>query len=57
MHVFGLWEEAREPTHTQGEQANSTQKVPRWELNLEPSHCEATVLTTTPPCSLERYHM
>ena len=41
----------REPTHTRGEHANSTQKGPRWGLNLEPSRCEAMVLTTTPPCS------
>jgi len=41
----------REPTHTQGEHANSTQKGPSRELNLEPSCCEATLLTTTPPCS------
>ena len=49
MHVYGWWEEAgvpREATHTRG--AHSTQKG----LNLEPSCCEATVLTTTPPCSL-----
>ena len=36
----------RETTHTQEEHAN-----PRWGLNQEPSRCEATVLTTTPPCS------
>ena len=41
----------REPTHTRGDYANSTQKSPRWGLNLEPSCCEATVLITTPPCS------
>jgi len=43
MHVFGQWEEA---TDALGEHANSTQKGPRWVLNLEPSRCEATVLTT-----------
>ena len=37
--------------HTRGEHANSTQKGPSWELNLEPSCCEATVLTTTLLCS------
>ena len=31
--------------------ANSTQKGPSWELNLEPFHCEATVQITTPTCS------
>ena len=41
----------REPTHTRGEHTNSTQKGPRWGSNLEPSRCEAMVLTTTPPCS------
>ena len=41
----------REPTHTGGEHANSTQKGPSWELNLELSRCEVTVVTTTPPCS------
>ena len=41
----------REPTHTWGEHANSTQKGPSQKLNLEPSRCEAMVLTTTPPCS------
>jgi len=40
----------REPTHTRGERANSTQNGPSQELNLEPSRCEITVLTTTPPC-------
>ena len=49
--VGGSQNTQREPTHTQGEQANSTLKGPRWGLNLEPSRCEATVLTTTPPCS------
>jgi len=39
----------REPTHTRGEHANSTQKG--WDSNQEPSCCEATVLTTTPMCS------
>ena len=47
----GSWSTRREPTHTRGEHANSTQKGPSQELNLEPSCCEATVLTTTPPCS------
>jgi len=51
--VGGSQSTRREPTHTQGEHANSTQKSPRWGLNLEHSHCEATVLTTTPPCSPE----
>jgi len=37
----------REPTHTRGEHANSTQKGPSWESNLEPSCCEVTVLTNT----------
>jgi len=41
-----------ERTHAlQGEHENSTQKGPSRELNLEPSHCEATVLTTIPPYS------
>ena len=43
--------------HTQGEHANSTQKGPSWESNLEPYCCEATVLTTTPPCSLRHRTM
>jgi len=41
----------REPTHTQEEHANSTQKGPSQDSNLEPSSCEAVVLTTTPLCS------
>ena len=41
----------REPTYTRGEHVNSTQKGPSRELNPEPSRCEETVLTTTPPCS------
>jgi len=49
--VGGSRSTRREATHTWGEHANSTQNGPRWELNLEPSCCEATVLTTTPPCS------
>jgi len=40
----------REPMHTQEEHANPTQKGPK-ASNLEPSCCEAAVLTTTPPCS------
>jgi len=55
MHVFGQWEEVEVPGEnpriTQGEQANPTQKGPSWELNQQPSCCEATVLTTTPPSS------
>ena len=39
----------REPMHTRGEHANSTQLSRSQESNLEPSRCEATVLTTTPP--------
>ena len=50
--VGGSRSTRREPTYTRGEHANSTQKGPRWGSNLEPSHCEATVLTTTPPCHL-----
>ena len=46
-----FWTVGGEPMHTWGEHANSTQKGPSWELNLEPSRCEATVLNTTPPCS------
>ena len=38
--VGGSQNTRREPTHTRGKHAN-----------LEPSCCEATVLTTTPPCS------
>ena len=49
--VGGSWSTQREPMHKWGEHANSTQKGPRWGLNLEPSRCEVTVLTTTPPCS------
>ena len=49
--VGGSQSTQREPTHSRGEHANSTQKGPSRELNLEPSCCEATVLTTTPPCS------
>ena len=37
----------RELTDARGEHANSTQKEPTWDLNQEPSYCEATVLTTT----------
>jgi len=37
--------------NTWEEHANYTQTGPSWELNLEPSSCEATILTTTPPCS------
>ena len=49
--VGGSRSTRREPTHTRGEHANSTQKGHKRGSNLEPSHCEATVLTTTPPCS------
>jgi len=49
--VGGSRRTRREPTQTRGEHANSTQKGPRWGSNLDPSRCEATVLTTTPPCS------
>jgi len=49
--VGGSRSTRREPTHTRGEHANSTQKGPRRGSNLEPSHCEVTVLTTTPPRS------
>ncbi|XP_060775535.1 SLIT-ROBO Rho GTPase-activating protein 3 isoform X2 [Neoarius graeffei] len=42
----------RKPTRTRGEHANSAQKGPHRPLGLNPgpSCCEATVLTTTPPC-------
>ena len=52
--VGGSRSTRREPTHTRGEHTNSTQKGPRWGSNLEPSRCEAMVLTTTPPCSPHR---
>ena len=38
--VGGSRSTRREPTHTRGEHANSTQKGPSLELNLEPSRCE-----------------
>lgn len=41
------WSTQIEPTQTQGEHANSTQKGIR--LNLNPSNCEVIVLTTAPP--------
>ena len=41
----------REPSHTWGEHANTTQKGPNQESNLKPVCCEAMVLATTPPCS------
>ena len=46
------WSTRREPMQEQGEHANSTQKGPRQpaRLNPEPSRCEKTVLSTTPPC-------
>ena len=40
----------REPTHTQTEHANSTQKSPSQDLNQEPPYCEGMVLTITPSC-------
>jgi len=48
--VGGSRSTQREPTHTRVVHANSSR-----ELNLEPSRCEATVLTTTPPCSPHLY--
>jgi len=44
-HLGGSCSAQREPTHTQGEHVNSSQ-----DLNQDPSCCEVTVLTTTPPC-------
>src|SRR4029434_1551844 len=43
------------PTQARGEHANSTHKGPGttwkdWDANPVPSCCEATVLTTEPPC-------
>ena len=38
----------RKPKHTQAD----TEKVPSWDSNQEPASCEASMLTTTPPCSL-----
>ena len=40
MHDFGRWEEAGVPGDGV-EHANSTQKGPSRELNLEPTHCGA----------------
>ena len=40
----------RKPTLPRGEHANYTQKDPNLNSNLRPSCCEATVLTTAPPC-------
>lgn len=47
MHVFGLWEEDREPT--QGEHANSTQKVSGPESNPQPLCFEVAAPTAGPP--------
>jgi len=58
LHVSGLWEEAREPRENpriHGENMQTPNRKPLVGLNrdsnLEPSCCEAKVLTTTPPCS------
>lgn len=45
MPVFRRWEERTART-------NSTQKSPSWGLKQKPSCCEATVLTTAPPCRI-----
>src|SRR4029434_4529933 len=55
MHVFMMVGETGVPTQARGEHANSTQKGPgtTWkdqDANPGPSCCEATVLTTEPPC-------
>ena len=54
MHVFGLWEEAGVPgghPHKHGENMQTPhRKGPSRGSNQEPSSCEATVLTTKPPC-------
>ena len=50
MHVFGQWEETRVPGENPRTHGENIQ-TPSLNLNLEPSCCEATVLTTTPPCS------
>ena len=56
LHVFGLWEEAGVPGENprlHGENMQTPhRKIPRpsRDSNLEPSCCEATALTTAPPC-------
>ena len=55
LPVFVVWKEVGEPRENpriHGENSKETpQKGPSRDLNLEPSCCEVTVLTTTPPCS------
>ena len=50
--VGGSQSTRREPKQEWREHANSTQKGPSQPVGLisEPSCCEATVLTTAPPC-------
>ena len=43
------------PERTRGAHAKPIQKGPRWGSNLEPCHCEATVLTTTPPTTMRDF--
>ena len=47
MHVFGWWEEAEYPERTHAYTGRTyklhTERT-SWELNLEPSCCETTVL-------------
>ena len=59
MHVFGRWEEAGVPGENpciHGENMQTPHRKASQELNLELSQCEATVLTTTPPCSPDSAH-
>ena len=55
MHVFGQWEEAGVPGKTPciyGENMQTPHRnAPAGNSTWNPSRCEATVLTTTPPCS------
>ena len=48
FYVGGNRSTRRKPTQTRGEHANSTQKGR--DSNPGPSCCEATALTTAPPC-------
>lgn len=52
LNVGGNWSTHKKPTWTQREHTNSGQKDPRAELGIEPgtSSCEATVVSTMPPC-------
>ena len=55
MHVFGQWEEAGVPGENpriHGENMQTPHRKNQPGVEPRTLYCEATVLTTTPPCSL-----